>query len=98
VAQDFIAIDRTHNQGAKLLNAIATLQSVSNDLELLKDIMDHNVLPDGTDPADYAGTATLFGIDQTVATNAQTVYNALATTVAQLAHADVKTLMTRVGH
>lgn len=86
---DFIDITLPSDNGSRLLNLIETLQQVKSESDRTKAKMDHNIAS-----SDYTALESLWGLE---AGEGVTVYNGLATLVAQLAHADITMLRTRLG-
>lgn len=89
MAQDFIPTDITKNSGADFINLKEQLRHVADNLEWHRDQMDHNI-----DASDFTDVEAQWGF--TVG-DGEPVYNMLSTLIAQLAHADVQALFTRVG-
>jgi hypothetical protein len=75
--------------GARLLTSIDRLMEVKEQFDRYKATMDHNA----ADP-NYDDVGLLFGVP---IGDEQVVYNLVATTVSQLAHADIAALTSRVG-
>lgn len=89
MAKDYVAVNISQDLGAELVDAIERLRVLKGDLEHIRDVSLHNI-----DGADYVDWETLAGLPTG---DGVTVYNLLNTTVSQLAHADVETLIDRVG-
>ena len=92
MAIDFITIDKTGagtKYGTKLERFNNMIREIRDLGEEISGVMGHNA----ADP-DYSGIATKFGI---TALSAQAVYNLFVAAYARINHADVTSLVDRVG-